>query len=155
LHGNARERSGKTTPLQTVAFDDKRNKQECFVSSACYSFGHTVWAHSGRIIAVDADAVCVLETEDNDHYDLLGAGSATQIVVYHVGNGRIRSSDTLFHINATGKQDELSTRFREWLVKQPGGADPTIVRDNRLIFDGASAVHMLPWLERWKAMHGP
>jgi hypothetical protein len=83
----AMERLSEWTP-------DERDRAAAFRDFERVTQAKWTW----RIIAVDADAVYVLETEDNDYYDLLGAGSATQIVVYHVGEGRIRSSDTLFHI---------------------------------------------------------
>lgn len=114
---------------------------------------HTRW--TWRIVGREGNSVYAFETEDNEYYDLLGVGTSTQIAAYRVEGGRIRAAETRFHINASGNQAEVATRFKEWLVGQPGGNDPAVVQGGRLVFDETSARHMLPWLERWKANGRP
>ena len=114
---------------------------------------HTKW--TWRIVGVEGVSVYVFETEDNDYYELLGVGTSAQIAVYAVADGRIKASETRFHINASGNPAEVATRFRQWLQAQPGGDDPAVVQDGRLRFDEASARHMVPWLERWKKKGRP
>jgi hypothetical protein len=138
----AMERLSEWTP-------DERDRAAAFRDFERVTHAKWTW----RIIAVDADAVYVLETEDNDYYDLLGKRDSNRGVSRRRGPNQI-VGHSLPH-QCHGQARRIVDALSRMAGQQPGGADPTIVRDNRLIFDGASAVHMLPWLERWKGMHRP
>lgn len=114
---------------------------------------HTKW--TWRVIGLQGTAVHVLETEDNDFYELLGVGTATQIGVYHVDGNRILSAEIVYRTHANGDQRAAVARFIGWLARQSDGHDPVVVRNDELVFNGRSAKGMIALLRRWRAEGRP
>jgi hypothetical protein len=105
---------------------------------------------SSRIVGADPDGtVRAFEQEANAFYDLLGVGTAAQITAYRVERGRIVNGTIEWRKNAAGDQRAATRRFVAWLNAQPGAADPVLVGEDGLVFDGQSARRMKPWLEAW------
>ena len=109
---------------------------------------HTVWTY--RIDRVDGDAVTVTLVEANDFYRALGVGRRTQNLTY------VTHADKIVEIRPISMRDEFGVyrdayqRFLKWLLEQPGGSDPDLVRDGDFIFTGLSGTKMQTWFTRYR-----
>jgi hypothetical protein len=115
---------------------------------------HAQWTY--QILGVNDSVVTVLLKETNDYYTLLGLGAGVQVSEYVVANGKVNHWTSKLFITEKGAQSDRLTKFKEWLLSQPGINEPTLLRpDSSLIFDDVAAPRMLHWLKQWNKVSTP
>ena len=111
---------------------------------------HTIWTY--RIDRVAGESVTVTLTEDNDFYRALGVGTRTQQLDYVVRNGKIAEIRPISMRDEHGVYRDEYQRFLKWLVQQPSGNDPDIVKDGDFLFNEHSGSKMQPWFSRYRSV---
>ncbi len=130
-------------------YDRERAKSMCEWEKVM----HTRWTY--EILGVNDSVVTVMLKEKNDYYTLLGLGGSIQVSEYTVSNGKVQYWKSKLFIVEHGTQDEGFSKFRTWLLSQPGLNEPTLVRpDSSIIFSGEAAPRMLHWLKEWGKQKG-
>ena len=109
---------------------------------------HAQWTY--EILGVNDSAVTVMLKEKNDYYALLGLGGSIQVSEYVVANGKVQHWKSKLFITENSTQREGLTKFRNWLLSQPGLNEPKLISpDSSIIFNGEAAPRMLHWLKEW------
>jgi len=114
---------------------------------------HARW--HGREIGWDGRFLEIEASEENDLYDLLGVGAAVQRDRLRIEDGRIVEWYGLGERTTGRDEGEALSAFKAWIETLPRDLGEGIVRNGRLVIDGASSAKMRPLLDRWQREHPP
>jgi len=131
-------------PDGTVPFEGARGLE----TAAWERVMKTNWGY--QIIGEHGDSITVIATERSEFYRLLGF--RTEVSVFVVRDGLIRSEVTKYLTVSKGSQDLAYGAFKRWLLANLPSPEPDLVGEGgHLYFSGRSAPKMLAWLRKWHA----
>ncbi len=109
---------------------------------------HAVFRISAR--ALGGDAYEVTQHEDCDYYRLLGTGTKTSTFVVQLRDGRFHDVQRGTTTDALGDYVEAKARFTEWIQEHRPTRAADVLRDGRLVFNGATAAAIMELLREWR-----
>jgi hypothetical protein len=112
---------------------------------------YTKWTF--KILRANRDSVFVVEKEASLFYDCLGIGTRTSIDCYILKDRLIKGDITISMHHEHGEYKQAKANFIKWLMGTTAKNDPLIINGEDLVYNGASAVKLKPWLLKWRKMN--